>query len=99
MMTGKVESLYDLVFDQMVRKLNTLIPGDNTSVRLMVSDFEFAIINSSKRGRDSCSTRKSQGSWFHFGQVFFAFIPIYLYAIMILTISFLILYNLWSGVQ
>ncbi|KAK4037627.1 hypothetical protein OUZ56_029658 [Daphnia magna] len=35
MMTGKVESLYDLVFDQMVRKLNTLIPGDNTSVRLM----------------------------------------------------------------
>ncbi|KZS08288.1 Uncharacterized protein APZ42_027752 [Daphnia magna] len=68
MMTGKVESLYDLVFAQIVRKLNTLIPGDNTSVRLMVSDFEFAIINSSKRGRDSCSTRKSQGSWFHFGQ-------------------------------
>lgn len=49
MMMGKSESLYDSVFTQILQKLNTRIPGEITSVCLMISDFEFAILNFSKR--------------------------------------------------
>lgn len=96
MMTGKSESLYDLIFAQVLRKLDTLFPGDATSVRLMISDYEFAILNSSKR---AFPQGRARGCWFHFGQVFYVAIQISLYAIMLLTISFLILGNLSSGVQ
>lgn len=64
MMERKTENLYRAVMQHIMAKLQQIAPGEN-SVRLMVSDYETAILNTM---RESFPNGRERGCWFHFGQ-------------------------------
>ena len=68
-MSGKTQELYGLVMQNIMAAVQQAAPGEN-SVRLMVSDYEEAILNTM---RATFPNGRERGCWFHFGQVSWLF--------------------------
>ncbi len=64
-MTHKTSELYKLVIENILSLLRRTAPG-NTAVRLMISDYEDAILNNMQL---AFPEGRARGCWFHYGQV------------------------------
>ena len=65
-MTRKTENLYDAVFKSMLDAYEEMHPEDNIRIRLVVTDYESALMNALRRAFPKASI---EGCWFHYGQV------------------------------
>lgn len=65
-MSSKTGELYRLVMQFIVEEVGRIAPG-NYSVRLMISDFEEAILNTMQ---ETFPEGRARGCWFHYGQVY-----------------------------
>ncbi len=65
-MTEKTEALYNEVMQLVLTTAAEEVPGDHFSIRLMISDYEEAILNCMKT---TFPDGRERGCWFHYGQV------------------------------
>ena len=65
-MSEKTAELYTLVLKRILEVLDNKFPGEQCAVRLMISDFELAILSSMK---ETFPNGRARGCWFHFAQV------------------------------
>ena len=68
LMSDKSLSLYTAVMRKIVDTVEEEHPGDGFATRLLISDFEEAIIKSMGA---AFPTARARGCWFHYGQVNF----------------------------
>jgi len=66
-MSSKTTELYRMVMAFIINETRRTVPGD-FCVRLMISDFEEAILNVMQ---ETFPEGRARGCWFHYGQVCF----------------------------
>lgn len=67
-MTGKAAELYRLVLDRILQVMRESSQGAEPAVRLVISDYEEAILTEMERAFPGA---RSRGYWFHFGQAIY----------------------------
>lgn len=65
-MSDKTLDLYNAVMAKILSIMEEAHPGDRFSVKLLISDFEEAILKSMK---GAFPNARARGCWFHYGQV------------------------------